>query len=551
MHKHWKYAIFTAALFISTESNAAALLDLKNIKSDVLRTFATDTTLRGAAPLSLKEEGRFIDSTQTMHVRVQEYYRGYPIWNAHAVVHTPTAKTQQSLNGLLTATNVQKTMNGHLYQNLQADLDKASQVVTTAEQMKRAEKFALADYQNNASKHVVVNAANVSSQLLIFIDKKQEAHWAYKINFSAAPGVAGQLPAKPNYVIDAITFKIYRAWDDIKTAVHADEFVRGGGLGGNPKAGKFSYDGLSGHLAMFNVTRTGGVCYLQNNDMKITHYVTNDVMHYACPTLSAEHNNIYWSEDFDTVNQGYSPANDAMFAAQVLKRFYQEWYGVPVLKNADGSVMQLHMVVHVLKMDNAYWDGEQMVFGDGTELYPLTSLGVAAHEVSHGFTGQHSNLEYQDQSGGMNEAFSDMAAQTAEFYAYGKSSWQIGSEIFKLDGESMRYMDQPSKDCYGKAPGSFCSIDSAEQYYDGLDVHLSSGIYNRAFYLLSTTQGWTPRKAFEVMLQANASYWIPATQFADGAACVIKAAEDLKYNAADVKQAFLTVGVTPDARCTN
>jgi pseudolysin len=299
------------------------------------------------------------------------------------------------------------------------------------------------------------------------------------------------------------------------------------------------------------VKREAGVCYLQNDETVITHYQTKQVMQYPCAAQDPEHNHLYWSGDFDRVGDSFSPANDAIFAAQVLKEFYKIWYNVPVLVNKNGTPMVLQMNVHVAKLDNAFWDGESMTFGDGRELYPLTSLGIAAHEVSHGFTQQHSNLTYDGQSGGMNEAFSDMAAQTAEYYAHKKNSWQIGGEIFKIEGESMRYMDQPSKDCYGKEPGTFCSIDSADQYYAGLNVHYSSGVYNRAFYVLSNMPDWNPRKAFAVMLQANASYWLPQTQYADGAACVVKAAEDLDFDKKAVEQAFKTVGIRVPENCTN
>ena len=67
--------------------------------------------------------------------------------------------------------------------------------------------------------------------------------------------------------------------------------------------------------------------------------------------------------------------------------------------------------------ENAFWNGQQMTFGDGrNRFYPLVSLDVTAHEVSHGFTEQNSGLVYRNQSGGMNEAFSDMAGEAAEYY---------------------------------------------------------------------------------------------------------------------------------------
>ncbi|WP_336118282.1 M4 family metallopeptidase, partial [Klebsiella pneumoniae] len=73
------------------------------------------------------------------------------------------------------------------------------------------------------------------------------------------------------------------------------------------------------------------------------------------------------------------------------------------------------------------------------------------------------------QSGGMNEAFSDMAGEAAEFYMRGKNDFLIGYDIKKGSG-ALRYMDQPSRD--GR------SIDNASQYYNGIDVHHSSGVYN-------------------------------------------------------------------------
>jgi pseudolysin len=140
-----------------------------------------------------------------------------------------------------------------------------------------------------------------------------------------------------------------------------------------------------------------------------------------------------------------------------------------------------------------------------------------------------------------------MAAQAAEIYAYGKNSWQIGPEIFKAEDEALRYMDQPSKDCKGKKPGNWCSIDDASQYRNGIDVHFSSGVYNHFFYLLGTTEGWDVRKAFDVMVQANSSYWTSNVDFAKGACGVIKAAKDLKYNVDDVKAAFAGVKIDTSA----
>jgi pseudolysin len=539
-------AIVVLAALFSTAVSAANMVDLKTQNIDILKPLSRTLMTRSGTPsTSIHETGRFTDLKKTEHVRFQQYFRGYPIQNAHGVVHIADApRLTRALPGLVAAAG-KKTMNGTIYQNLEADLSKASSVVFTEQQAGRAQQFALQTFSNKNAKMKISNA---SSKLQIFMDKNHQAHWVFYVTFNGEPLSDGIIPTRPVYILDAETFKIYKQWDEIKTSAQR-EIVAGGGMGGNKKA-MLSYDDIS--LPAFKITRDAdGICYLQNDEMKVADLSTKEVMHFPCAATDPKHNNLYWSADFDSVNGGYSPANDAMFGGQIVKRLYREWYGVPALVNEDGSEMVLELFVHKRKFDDASWNGHVMTFGDGLMMYPLTDLATTAHEVSHGFTDQHSNLEYDEQSGGMNEAFSDMAGQTAIYLVYGKNTWDIGSEFTKLDGEAWRYLDQPSKDCYGKEPGSGCSIDSADQYYLGLDVHYSSGVYNRAFYEMSNAPGWNPRKAFQVMLQANASYWTPDTNFVDGAACVVKAAQDFNYDVDVVKRAFSKVGINVTEDCTS
>ncbi|EIL90074.1 M4 family metallopeptidase, partial [Rhodanobacter spathiphylli] len=134
--------------------------------------------------------------------------------------------------------------------------------------------------------------------------------------------------------------------------------------------------------------------------------------------------------------------------------------------------MQLVMKVHYKSnYENAFWDGSAMYFGDGAStFYPLVSLDVTSHEISHGYTEQNSGLEYSGQSGGMNEAYSDIAGEAAEFYDRGSADFLVGADIVKTSagiGDALRYMCNPTQD------GG--SIDNAADYYNGLDVHYSSG----------------------------------------------------------------------------
>src|SRR5690606_24215107 len=141
--------------------------------------------------------------------------------------------------------------------------------------------------------------------------------------------------------------------------------------------------------------------------------------------------------------------------------------------------------------ENAFWEPatQTMYFGDAfNTCYPPVSLAVLAPEVTHGFTEQNSALEYSLQPGGLYEPCSDMAGEAAEFFFKGENDFLIGGEIFKAPGEALRYMEDPTLDGI--------SIGSANDYYDGLNVHYSSGVYNKAFYLLATSDGWDTYKAF-------------------------------------------------------
>ncbi len=242
---------------------------------------------------------------------------------------------------------------------------------------------------------------------------------------------------------------------------------------------------------------------------------------FTCPTNT-----------YKQVNGAYSPLNDAHFFGGVVFKLYRDWFGTSPLTH------KLYMKVHYGRsVENAYWDGTAMLFGDGaTMFYPLVSLDVAAHEVSHGFTEQNSGLIYRGQSGGMNEAFSDMAGEAAEYYRNGGSNdWLVGAQIFKSWG-ALRYFDDPTRD------GG--SIGHASHYRSGMDVHHSSGVYNRAFYLLAKTPGWDTRKAFEVFVDANRYYWTATSTFNRGACGVETAATNRGYSKADVTAAFATVGVS-------
>lgn len=565
--------VLSLCLFGSYAAYAATTVDLSKQPVSFLKDYVASPSHQRSLSLKkdeIKETKRAVDKNSTTHIRMQQMHAGYPVWGADSVVHVPASR--KSMPGLMLAAvphESRSTMNGVMYQGLDKDLNNTPAFVFSkphaAKAVDKAKQLAVSEFK--ASIQQVRK-----SQLMVYVDSDGKARWAFFVSLRGHAQKSRGL-AKPTFILDAETLQVLESWNDAKTL----DPVKGGGYGGNKHTGKLMYDGLPKDLAALNVERdASGNCFMRNSDVIMLDARTDtDAKHtdkwgdvvqitehmstpsYACPTVDGKHNNVYWNESLESVNGGYSPTNDALYAGSVVQSLYKDWYGVPMLVNDDKSAMQLTMIAHFGEnWENAAWDDEEgennIKLGDGENMfYPLTSLGVIAHEVSHGFTIQHANLSYRGQSGGMNESFSDMAAQAAEVYAFGKNTWEIGPEIVKEDGMALRYMDQPSKDCTqeGQEPGNYCSIDKVDQYFKGINVHFSSGIYNRVFYKLATAKGWDVRKAFEVMLTANSYYWTSNTTFEKGACGVMSAAKDLKYNSAAVVAAFNAVGIDVTKSC--
>ncbi|MEU1308915.1 M4 family metallopeptidase [Streptomyces cinnamoneus] len=177
---------------------------------------------------------------------------------------------------------------------------------------------------------------------------------------------------------------------------------------------------------------------------------------------------------------------DAHYGAAVTWDFYKNVLGRSGIKgDGQGAYSRVHYGNGYV---NAFWDDECfcMTYGDGeNNANPLTSLDVAAHEMSHGVTSATANLRYSGESGGLNEATSDIFGTAAEFYANNSTDpgdYLIGEKIdINGDGTPLRYMDKPSKDGGSK--------DYWTSSLGNLDVHYSSGPANHFYYLLSEGSG--------------------------------------------------------------
>ncbi|MEU0944435.1 M4 family metallopeptidase [Streptomyces canus] len=203
-------------------------------------------------------------------------------------------------------------------------------------------------------------------------------------------------------------------------------------------------------------------------------------------TLFTDADNTWGTGAASSSTTDQTAAVDAAYGAAETWDFYKSTFGRSGIKN--NGVAAYSRVHYGNQYVNAFWDDSCfcMTYGDGEgNVDPLTSLDVAGHEMSHGVTANTAGLNYSGESGGLNEATSDIFGTGVEFFANNssdKGDYLIGEKInINGDGTPLRYMDKPSKD------GG--SADSWSSSVGNLDVHYSSGVANHFFYLLSEGSG--------------------------------------------------------------
>lgn len=436
---------------------------------------------------------RLVTPKGVEHWRYQQTWQGLPVWGEYVDVHRRGAQ-------------------GNVVRGRVA-IDMPTNVVTKSASLTSTRL--LSNLQDEFVRtHAFVKAqwkfSDARADYVWFVDKNRAVR-AYAVYFRAQAN--GVEPVRFNAIVDATTGAVLKKWNGL---THADA----NGPGGNAKTGRYVY---GTDLPALDVTEEGSRCIMANENVTTINlnHAFSDVPHqFDCPENTVKE-----------INGAFSPLNDAHFFGNATYKMFREWIGTPPLS------FDLTLRVHYeTNYENAFWDGSTMTFGDGADtFYPLVDANVVSHEVAHGFTEQNSNLIYQGQSGGINESYSDMAGEALEQFVFGEVDWLMGGSILKAPDGALRYFEQPSRDGI--------SIDHANQYYEGMDVHHSSGVFNRAFFLLATSRGWDVRQAFELFTYANRYYWQPNSTFVSAACDSIMAANELDLRWQDVNDAFVAVGV--------
>ncbi|MEZ5080342.1 MAG: M4 family metallopeptidase [Thermoleophilia bacterium] len=243
-------------------------------------------------------------------------------------------------------------------------------------------------------------------------------------------------------------------------------------------------------------------------------------------------------------------ADTAYDHAGIVRDYLREQLG---RDSIDGAGMDFILNVHYgVRYGNAFWDGDEMTFGDGDGTVFgsfARSLDITAHEIFHGVTQFTNGLEYRAQPGALNEHFSDVFGTVITQLANGQTAhdadWLIGDEVMgpDLQGEAIRSMKAPGTAYDNEIMGTDPQPAHMDDYYTGLDdnqgVHINSGIPNRAFYLVATDIG-TDRAA---LIWYHAFQALNRTaSFADAAAALARSAGAL------TREGIAPVGATQSIR---
>ena len=264
-------------------------------------------------------------------------------------------------------------------------------------------------------------------------------------------------------LVDARTGAIVDRWAD-------EETVTGSGTGYN--VGTVSLE----------TTLSGSTYQLKDPTRGNTYTVDMNDRYLGAGTLFTDADNVWGT---GALSSRQTLAVDAQYGVAETWDFYLKTFGRSgIAGDGVGSYNRVH---YGRGYDNASWSDSCFCMtygdGDGSTYGPFVALDVAGHEMTHGVTSRTAGLVYTGESGGLNEAMSDIMGTLVEFYsnnAGDPGDYLIGEKI-ALDGTPLRWMDDPSKDGHSAA----CWTSTVKN----LDVHYSSGVANHAFFLMAVGSG--------------------------------------------------------------
>jgi len=494
-----RFAVLAAASALAGTTGAAvAAENAAAFQRAVAQIQAFPGRSMHAAGHSYQSRDVVVDADGTEHVRVARFFKGLPVIGGDMVVHS-------NRSGALL--DVSRTINQAVALDTRARLGGAEALRAVLAQRNGTPE--------GAPKLVVYARGD-----------RPVLAWDVFLTGTQADGT----PSEAHVIVDATSGALLDAWDDIhtlpKTGTGNTLFAGSVPLSTDRRFNNF------GKFSMRDTTRGG-------------QYTTdlNGLTSGTGTTFTDKDNT--WGNG--TTSDRATVGADAHFGMTLTWDYFLQIHGRAGIRNDGvGAYSRVH---YSSNYANAFWSDSCfcMTYGDGnSQIFPLVSIDVAGHEMSHGVTSRTAGLIYSGESGGLNEATSDIFGSMVEFYANNGNDtpdYLIGEELFRTPGGIIRNMIRPSVDGV-----------SADCYYTGvgnIDVHYSSGIANHFFYLLAEgTNAGVPSptcvagntrvatgtgsltgigrsKAEKIWYRALTVYMTASTNYAQARSATLNAAADL------------------------
>ena len=506
----------STALLAAVLSPAAGAADRPTRSGAIEDAEAVLADRAGALGLTPAQETKVrdvvVDDDGTRHVRYDRTYHRLPVLGGDFVLHLNPdgtySGTSRATKSALSLASVTPKVTAPKAADLAANLLRAAHLGETLKRL-------------TAKPRLVVDALHGAPKL------------AWQTDAVAHDEIGN--PVGRTVLTDATTGARIDAWDSMESASGDGTSLYGGTVPLETTASGSSYQ-------LKDATRGG--TYTGDAENKTDKCLLTICLTRAPATLFTDADNQWGTgaaADRSTV------AVDAQYGTDVTWDYYKKVHGRDgIAGDGKGSFNRVH---YGKDYNNAFWDDNCFCMtygdGDGKLMGPLVSLDVAGHEMSHGVTSKTAALTYSGESGGLNEATSDVFGTLVEFHAANaedRGDWLIGEKVVRsgLGREALRFMDKPSKD--GK------SADCWNAKLGDLDVHYSSGVGNHFAYLLaegsgkkslngvaynsptcdgSTVSGIGRAKLGKIWYRALTVYMTSSTNYADARKATLSAAKDL------------------------
>lgn len=470
--------------------NGKSSSDLESLFSDYINAhpYYFSTTNESC---TWKKRELIKDDFGMAHLKTQQYYKGVRVWNGELIAHFKSNQLE-SINGSIISVmpiNVDvavdydlalHTANATLgiskIENRKSEIDKLIQP-----------KSELVIYQNKLVYHVTTYKNNYQ-RWEVFIDaNNMQVLKSENTTCADGPQTASALDLNNT----SRTINTYLKTGSYYLLDASRTMFAGGVIPSDPK----------GAIVTFDMKNTP--------NSQTLYYITSTNNSWADKTaVSAHFNGGQAYEYFKTVH-----------ARNSLDGVGGNVYSVINVPEQDGS-----------GMDNAYWNGQFMSYGNGASQFkPLAGgLDVAAHEMTHGVVEKTANLEYKFQSGAINESMADVFGTMVD-----RDDWRVGEDVVKLTAfpsGALRDLADPHNggtnlNSPGWQPSHMNEYVQLAENQDNGGVHINSGIPNKAYYLYATAV--TKDKAEKVYYRALNLYLTRSSNFADLRLAVVKAAGDI------------------------